>query len=165
MIACCTSKEVLPPMIYEPKERGKGIDTHMILEYIRNLLAQSAGALNRYPLFLLLDKSTVHNEQKMIQEFHDWGCQELVEIIKMPSAAAKRLSPLDNSLFNLFSHNVLKRGPLTKENIKQIMNDVWNEITSNELIAQYRKCGLLRNQDPYFDCPDPASHRHTRRRK
>ncbi len=29
MIACCTSKEVLPPMIYAPKERGRGVDTEM----------------------------------------------------------------------------------------------------------------------------------------
>lgn len=83
MIACCTSDRVLPPMIYEPKERGKGIDAHMLLEYIRTILAQAAGALDRYPLYLMLDKSTIHNEEKIIQEFHDWGCQELVEIIKM----------------------------------------------------------------------------------
>jgi len=160
MIACCTSKEVLPPMIYEPKERGKGIDTNMLLEYIRTLLAQSAGALDRYPLYLMSDKATIHNEQKMIQEFHDWGCQELVEVIKMPTAAAKRLSPLDNSLFNVFTQRVLQRGPLTKSNIKQIMNDVWNQFSKNDLISQYRNCGLMRNQNPYFDCPDPASHRH-----
>ena len=43
MIACCTSKEVMPPMIYSPKERGRGVDTEMLLQYIRNLLAQSAG--------------------------------------------------------------------------------------------------------------------------
>jgi len=48
MIACCTSKEVMPPMIYAPKERGKGVDTEMLLQYIRDLLAQSAGALDRY---------------------------------------------------------------------------------------------------------------------
>jgi hypothetical protein len=102
MIACCTSREVLPPMIDSPSERGRGVDTEMLLQYIRSLLAQSAGALDRYPLFLLLDQATIHNEGKIIEAFHDWGCQELVEIIKMPTAAAKRLSPLDNSLFNVF---------------------------------------------------------------
>lgn len=165
MIACCTSNEVFPSIIYEPKERGKGIDTHMLLEYIRNLLAQSAGALNRYPLYLLLDKASIHNEAKMLAEFHDWGCQELVEIVKMPTAAAKRISPLDNALFNIFRERVFSRGPLTRQNIKQIMNDEWNAIKRYELIAQYRKCGLMRHQDPYFDCPDPASHQHTRSRK
>ena len=160
MIACCTSDRVLPPMIYEPKERGKGIDAHMLLEYIRTILAQAAGALDRYPLYLMLDKSTIHNEEKMIQEFHDWGCQELVEIIKMPTAAAKRLSPLDNSLFNIWSERVSQRGPLTKSNIKQIMSDVWNELTRDDIIPQYHKCGLMRKKDPLIDCPDPALHHH-----
>jgi transposase len=123
MIACCTSREVMPPMVYSPSERGKGVDTDMLLQYIRNLLAQSAGALDRYPLFLLLDKSTIHNEAKIIETFHDWGCQELVEVIKMPTAAAKRLSPLDNSLFNVWRQRVLRGSPLTRSNIKQRMSD------------------------------------------
>jgi transposase len=160
MIACCTSKEVLPPMIYSPKERGKGVDTDMLLQYVRNLLAQSAGALDRYPLFLLLDKATIHNEAKIIETFHDWGCQELVEIIKMPTAAAKRLSPLDNSLFNVWRQRVLHGPPLTQSNIKQRMSDAWNSITGRDLLPQYRHCGLMRHQDVYFDCPNPAAHRH-----
>lgn len=160
MIACCTSQEVMPPMIYSPKERGRGVDTEMLLQYIRNLLAQSAGALDRYPLFLLLDKATIHNERKIIETFHDWGCQELVEIIKMPTAAAKRLSPLDNSLFNVFRQRVLHGPPLTRANIKQRMSDAWNSITERDLRPQYRHCGLMRHQNVYFDCPNPAVHRH-----
>jgi hypothetical protein len=160
MIACCTSREVLPPMVYSPKERGKGVDTDMLLQYIRNLLAQSAGALDRYPLFLLLDKSTIHNESKIIETFHDWGCQELVEIVKIPTAAAKRLSPLDNSLFNVFRQRVLRGPPLTRFNIKQRMSDAWNSLTARDLLPQYRHCGFMRHQDVYFDCPNPSSHRH-----
>jgi transposase len=160
MIACCTSKEVLPPMIYSPAERGRGVDTEMLLQYIRNLLAQAAGALDRYPLLLLLDKATIHNEGKIIETFHDWGCQELVEIIKMPTAAAKRLSPLDNSLFNVWRQRVLRGPPLTRSNIKQRMSDAWNSITERDLLPQYRHCGLMRHQDVYFDCPNPAAHRH-----
>lgn len=162
MIACCTSREVLPPMIYSPTERERGVTTEMLLQYIRNLLAQAAGALDRYPLYLLLDKSTIHNEEKMIQEFHDWGCQELMEIIKIPTAAAKRLSPLDNSLFNLWRQRVLAGGPLTKSNIKQRMSDAWNSITAEDVQPQYRNCGLMRRQDPYFDCPNPSVHQHGR---
>jgi hypothetical protein len=160
MIACCTSREVLPPMIFSPSERGRGVDTELLLQYIRNLLAQAAGALDRYPLFLLLDKATIHNEGKIIETFHDWGCQELVEIIKMPTAAAKRLSPLDNSLFNVWRQRVLHGPPLTRSNIKQRMSDAWNSITEQDLLPQYRHCGLMRRQDVYFDCPNPVAHRH-----
>lgn len=162
MIACCNGRSVLPPIIYSPKERDKGVTQHMLLEYIRNLLAQAAGALDTYPLFLLVDRSTIHGEQEIINEFHDWGCQELVEVVKMPSAAAKRLSPLDNSLFNLWRQRVLDGPTLTKANIKRRMSDAWNSITAEEIQAQYRNCGLMRHQDPYFDCPLPALHRHGR---
>jgi hypothetical protein len=162
MIACCSGHSILPPVIYSPKERQRGIDTGMLLEHIRNLLAQAAGALDQYPLLLVLDRATIHNEEKIMQEFQDWGCQELTQVIKMPTDAAKRLSPLDNSLFNLWRQRVLADGPLTRRNIKQRMSDAWNTITAKEIRAQYKYCGLLRHQDVYFDCPDPASHKHGR---
>jgi hypothetical protein len=161
MIACSTSSEVLPPVIYSPSERGKGITTDLLLSYVRNLLAQAAGALDRYPLYLLLDRAAIHNEKKLLQEFQDWGCQELVEVIKMPPAAAKRLSPLDNALFHVWKQRVLDGPPLTHSNIRGRMANAWNSFTAAELRAQYRKCGLMRHQDVYFDCPNPAVHRHS----
>lgn len=160
MIACCSGKQVLPPVIYAPKERARGIDTAMLLSHIRDLLAQAAGALDQYPLILVLDRASIHNEEKIMQEFHDWGCQGLTQVLRMPSASAKRLSPLDNSLFNLWRQRTLAAGPLTKRNIKQRMSDAWNTITAADLHAQYRNCALLRHQDVYFDCPDPAAHKH-----
>lgn len=162
MIACCTGRTALPPIIYSPKERERGINQHMLLEYIRNLLAQAAGALNTYPLLLLVDRATIHSEQKMMDEFHDWGCQELTQVIKMPSAAAKRLSPLDNSLFNIWRQRVLDGPPLTKSNINQRMSDAWNSLQEQDIQPQYRNCGLMRHQDVYFDCPNPNVHRHGR---
>lgn len=160
MIASCSSTTALPPIIYSPKERSKGVDTSMLLEHIRNLLAQAAGALNVYPLYLVVDKATIHNEEKILQEFHDWGCQELVQVLKMPTASAKRLSPLDNSLFNLWTQRVFDGPPLTKQNIKQRMSDAWNSITTADIQAQYHHCALMRHQDVYFDCPNPTAHRH-----
>jgi hypothetical protein len=160
MIACCSGRTVLPPIIYSHKERGKGVTAEMLLAYIRDLLAQSAGALDTYPLLLVVDGASIHNPQKMLQEFQDWGCQEMKEVLLMPPAAAKRLSPLDNSLFNLWRQRVLANGPLTKVNIKRRMSDAWNSITRADIRAQYKHCGLMRHQDVYFDCPNPAVHKH-----
>lgn len=160
MIACCSGRTVLPPIIYSPTERDRGVTREMLLQYIRNLLAQSAGALDTYPLLLCIDRAPIHDEGKMLQEFHDWGCQELTEIIKIPPASAKRLSPLDNSLFNLWRQRVLAGGPLTLSNVKGRMSAAWESITKEDIHAQFRHCGLLRGQDVYFDCPDPAAHKH-----
>lgn len=160
MIACCSGTTPLPPIIYSPSERGKSINQHMLLEYIRNLLAQAAGAIDTYPLILVLDRATIHNEQKIIDEFHDWGCQELVEVVKMPTAAAKRLSPLDNSLFNVWRQRVLAGDALTKSNIKNRMINAWTSLSATDIRKQYRHCGVMRGTRPYFDCPNPAVHKH-----
>ena len=160
MIACCSGTTPLPPIIYAPTEREKGVTAQMLLEYIRNLLAQSAGALDVYPLYLYLDRSPIHNEDDIKQEFHDWGCQELVEVIKIPPASAKRLSPLDNSLFNVWRQRVLADGSLTLDNIKQRMSSAWESLSESDIRAQYRHCGLMRGSDVYFDCPDPVAHAH-----
>lgn len=162
MIACINGTTTLPPIIYSPNERDEGVTQHMLLQYIRNLLAQACGALDVYPLILYLDRSPIHNEEKMLEVFHDWGCQELIQVVKIPPASAKRVSPLDNSLFNLWRQRVLNSGPLTKNNIKRRMNAAWESITTKEIQQQYRHCGLMRQQDPYFDCPFPSTHQHKR---
>jgi len=162
MIACCSGTTTLPPIIYSPSERDKGVTSEMLHEYIRTLLAQSAGALDVYPLLLYLDRSPIHSEEKIKQEFHDWGCQELVEVIRIPPASAKRLSPLDNSLFNVWRQRVLADGPLTLSNIKQRMSAEWESITRADIQTQYKHCGLMRGTDVYFDCPNPTQHRHGR---
>lgn len=160
MIACISGEKVLPPIIYSPNERGEGVTQELLLEYIRNLLAQACGALDVYPLTLYVDKSPIHNEGKMLREFNDWGCQELKQVVKIPPASAKRISPLDNSLFNQWRQRVLDGPPLTKENVKQRMSDAWNSITRHEIHTQYHHCGLMRGQDVYFDCPDSVTHKH-----
>lgn len=165
MIACINGTTTLPPIIYAPNERGKGITKNMLINYCRDLLAQAAGALDVYPLILVWDRSPIHNNEEVEETFHDWGCQELVQVVKMPPSAAKRMSPLDNALFNIWRQRTLSHGPLNKYNIKTRMNDAWNSLTANDIKAQYHHCGLIRGQDVYFDCPNPIEHAHTRRTK
>ena len=161
MIACCSGATTLPPIIYSSDERGRGVTAEMLLAYVRSLLAQAAGALDMYPLVLVVDRASIHHPERLLQESHDWGCQDLVEVQLMPSAAAKRLSPLDNALFNLWRYKVLEKGSLTRSNIRRRMSDAWNRLSRADIQRQYRHCGLMRHQDPYFDCPNPSVHRHT----
>ncbi len=162
MIACCTSLETLPPIIYAPNERRKGIDAEMLLSYIRDFLAQAVGALDRYPLTLVIDRATIHNPARMLQQFHDWGCQELTQILLLPPASAKRLSPLDNSLFHDWKERVRKRGSVTSDNIRAAMSDEWNNLPASLLNAHFRHCLLRAGQPLLSDCPAPAEHRHRR---
>jgi hypothetical protein len=89
------------------------------------------------------------------------GNDTAAKIKKKKKKAAKRLSPLDNALFHDWKEAIRKRGPLTLRNIEQVMADEWNNITAKKINAHYNYCGLIGHRDPYFDCPDPASHQHS----
>lgn len=164
MIACCTYDRVLPPIIYPPSERAeagvKGINTRMLLQHIESTLAQACGSLDRYPLYLIVDKSTIHNKEEILQAFQDNGCQDMVDVWKMPTQAAKRMSPLDNALFHDWKERVRKRAAVSSRNIIQLMADEWNNLPPHLLHSHFQHCGLLRWQQLYADCPAPAQHVH-----
>lgn len=164
MIACCSGDTVFPPIIFSSEDRAAwgqaGINTDMLIFHVEQLLARALGALDLSPLTLVIDRSRIHNVDKMMEAFHENGCQELQTIYLMPPDAAKRMSPLDNALVNQWKEAIDKRGKLTKKNIIQIMSEEWNKIPTSSLRAHSRNCGLMHGIDPYFDCPVPSSHRH-----
>lgn len=163
MIACCNGKQVFPPMIFTPSERieagVRGINKKMLIKYIQTILAQQIGALDKYPIFLVLDRASIHKGD-LLQEFHDMGCQDLKEILLMPTNTAKRMSPLDNALFHDWKAAVRNHGPMTLRNIQQVMADEWNNLSSAKIHAHFQHCGLTHRRDVYADCPHPAEHAH-----
>lgn len=165
MIACCNGNQVFPPMIFTPSERSdagvRGINKKMLVKYIQTILAQSIGALDKYPIFLVLDRASIH-QGDLLQEFHDMGCQDLKDILLMPTNAAKRMSPLDNALFHDWKEAIRKHGPLTLTTIQQVMADEWNNLSADKIHAHYQHCGLTRGHNEYADCPEPRAHAHRR---
>ena len=81
MIACCSGQRVFPPIIFSPEDRQgmdvRGIRKWMLLQYIDNVLAQAVGALDFFPLSLVMDRSSIHNTGEILQAFHDRGCQDM----------------------------------------------------------------------------------------
>jgi hypothetical protein len=163
MIALCNGEHVLPPIIFTPKDRQgrgvKGITKRMLEQGVDDILAQAVGAIDKYPLYLVVDKASIHR-QDLVQVFHDRGCQDLEQMLIMPTQAAKRMSPLDNALFHIWKERVRKHAPLTKRNVVQVMTDEWNNLSPRYIQSQYRKCRLMRYQNVYEDCPAPSVHRH-----
>jgi len=148
--------------IYSPKERSdagvKGINGRMLLQFIDDTLAQAVEGLDRYPLTLILDRAPIHlSTGAILQAFHDRGSQSITEILLLPSNAAKRLSPLDNSIFHDWKEAIRPHCPTTANNIQQLMNDGWERVNPK---PHYRHCGLTRSRNVYFDCPDPVNHQH-----
>lgn len=165
MIACCNGDQVFAPCIYTPKERSdagvKGINTEMLVDYILSTLGQETWALDNPPLTLVVDRARIHSEERVLEAFQERG-GHVTQLVKMPPTAAKRLSPLDNSLFHDWKEAIRKHGPMTLRNIQQVMADEWNNIPKDKIRAHYKHCGLTRSQEPYFDCPAPDVHQHGR---
>lgn len=164
MIACCTSEGVLPPIIYSPSERNligsKGINKRMLLDYIDDILARACSGLDCYPLYLVLDRARIHNTAHILEAFHEAGCQEMREIILLPTQAAKRMSPLDNSLFHIWKDACRKHQLITERTIERIMADEWNNIKKETIKAYYKHCKITARSDVYADCPAPHEHQH-----
>jgi hypothetical protein len=164
MIACISGERTFPPMTITPEDRKRmevrGVNKQIVNDYIHDVLAQAVGALDLFPITLVVDGSNAHNIDEIMQTFHDNRCQDLQTIYVMPTNGAKRMSPLDNSLFHDWKERCRKRGPIKKKNIVQIMSDAWNRIDESRIKAYYRHCGLIHGKDVYFDCPDPSAHRH-----
>jgi hypothetical protein len=163
MIACINGEQVFAPCIYTPKERSdagvRGINTEMLVDYILNTLGQETAALDIPPLTLVVDRASIHDEEGIMDAFKERGGHVLT-LEKMPPMAAKRLSPLDNSLFHDWKEAIRKHGPLTLTNIEQVMNDEWYKITKKQIHAQYKHCRLMHRDNVYDDCPSPHSHVH-----
>ena len=163
MIACINGNQTFAPVIYTPKERSnagvKGINTEMLLDYIYSTLGQETAALDNPPLTLFVDKARIHNEDKILEAFKERG-GHVMDIVKLPTNAAKRMSPLDNSLFHDWKEAIRKRCPLTLKTIQQVMSDEWNNISPAKIAAQYKHCGLTGRVDVYADCPEPVQHQH-----
>lgn len=163
MIAACVGDRVLLPKIFTPRERSdasvRGINGEMLQQFIDDVFAQAVEGLDRYPLTLVLDRAPIHlNINALLQAFRDRGSESIKEILLLPPNAAKRLSPLDNSLFHAWKHECRQHTPATENNIQQIMNDAWMKMNPK---PHYKHCGLTTSKDLYFDCPLPSVHRHS----
>jgi hypothetical protein len=164
MIACINGEQTFAPVIYTPKERSdagaKGINTEMLVDYIYSTLGQETWSLDNPPLTLVVDRARIHSEERVMEAFRERG-GHVQQLVKMPPEAAKRMSPLENSLFHDWKEAIRKHGPLTLRSIQQVMAEEWNNISTDKIRAHYRHCRLTRYTDVYADCPVPASHKHT----
>ena len=70
IFACCSGERVFPPINFTPTERKgkdvKGIRKWMLLNYIDSVLAQAVGALDLFPLTLVMDRSSIYNTEEIL---------------------------------------------------------------------------------------------------
>lgn len=164
MIAAVVGNQTLPPIIFTPQDRRtrnvKGINSDMLADFIENVLCPSTNELDNCPIYLVLDRSTIHNTSKIEQALCDGGYAGLREVLILPKQAAKRVSPLNNTLFHEWKERVRKYSSLTKDTLVTTMIDEWHNTKEENIKHHYDHCSITYGQDVYKDCPLPFKHHH-----
>lgn len=163
MISCIHFNGVFEPMIIAPEMRseagGAGITTYALCSYLSNSVAPAAAQLGVSRLGLVLDKASIHSTQRVIDAFAQGGVH-LEKVWKLPTASSNRASPLDNTLFHEWKERIRNHRGLSENNVVELMLDSWQQTSVQSIHHYYHLCGLLRRNDPLYDCPAPAEHQH-----
>ncbi|CAF2678084.1 unnamed protein product [Rotaria sp. Silwood2] len=73
MIAAIIGNRVLPPIIFTPEDRRtrnvKGINSDMFIDFLENVFCASISELDPCPMYLVSDKSNIHNVSKIEKLF------------------------------------------------------------------------------------------------
>lgn len=164
MIAGVIGDRALMPIIFSPADREElgvdGINGEIFNDSIINHIAPEISALDRYGIRVVVDRASCHNLERMRESFIEGHCHEVIEYKLLPARSAKRISPLDNSLFHEWKDHCRNHAPLNRRNIVRVMSDEWNNLPAAHIPNHYQHCGLIPPQPLYNDCPCPTEHRH-----
>ena len=94
-------------------------------EWIRNELAPAIGRLGLTSVYVICDKSRAHQKLAMLEASKAGRCREVVDVLFMPIASAKYISPLDNPLWHSFKETVRKQHPLQANDTSESLSDTF----------------------------------------
>ena len=164
MIAAIVGNRVLPPIIFTPEDRRtrnvKGLNSDMFIDFIENVLCPSITRLDPCLMYLLLDKLNIHTTSKIEQAFRNVRYTGLAEVLILATQAAKRVSPLDNTLFHEWKERIRKHSLRTEETLSTTMINEWHNAKEENIKHHYDYCAITSGRDMYKDCPSPLKHRH-----
>ncbi len=144
-------------MTLSPEDRKyrkiSGVSQLVVNEWITDTLAPAIKRLNIDNIYLICDQSRAHNTMDMAEALRAGKCKSVKQILYMPTASAKYLSPLDNPLWHSFQESLRNRHPLIASDIPLLLSEVFYSLSEKEIKNAYRKCGLTYGTDEYHDRP------------
>ncbi|CAF2860573.1 unnamed protein product [Rotaria sp. Silwood2] len=134
--------------------RIKGVRQAVINQWITDTLASAINRLHIDNIYLICDQTRAHNEVDMIEVLRAGKCESVKEILHMPTASAKYVSPLDNLLWHSFKKVIRNRHPLSTTDIPPLLlSESFYSLSKQEIENAYRKCGLVYGTDEHYDRP------------
>ena len=141
----------LPLQIMTPDDRKrlgiKGWRKRMVLDWMRVCLAPSINALGVDGMVVVADKALRIRPADIVDAVRAGGCSRVRTAWLIPTAAAKLVSPLDNTLWHEYKERVRKRLPTNIKQLRRALLDEWQAIDPEHIRNYYRHCALTRTAD------------------
>jgi hypothetical protein len=139
-IGAITANEVFPPSIITPADRAR-LGTRGVTQDIFNAINESL----QQSFTLVLDRSRAHSLAGIGQALDNAGCDKVEHIVVLPKETAKKVSPLDNALWNdwkkMVQHSV-KNKRVDVALLSRQMRLNWQRLSHANLQAHYHHCRL-----------------------
>lgn len=149
-IAACSGQEPFPGYVITPEDRKrmdvKGVRTASFTDFVRHYLAPALNESKQDNFVLVLDKSPIHNTDKIKEALDKAGCDKVARILVLPKETAKKVSPLDNALFHDWKENIRKKKGLKKigvDELEDLMETEWAALKPAKLASHFHKSKLF----------------------
>ncbi|CAF3411901.1 unnamed protein product, partial [Rotaria sp. Silwood2] len=144
-------------MVLTPDDRKakgiEGIRKHVVNDWIINTLAPAINALNIDNMYFICDRSRAHQKGSMMEALKKAKCKSVLDIYFMPTASAKYVSPLDNSLWHSIKEVIRSHHPITTNNLSTLLSETFLSLSKNEIANAFRKCAITYGVDVFYDKP------------
>ena len=121
--------EAIACMILSPADQKNrhtdGVTKEILNEWIVDTLAPAINRLSIDKVYLVCDRSRIHNKMDMIQALRTGKCQSVVDVSFMPTASAKYISPLDNPIWHSIKECVRSQYPVTKDDLPSLLSETF----------------------------------------
>ena len=140
-IGAVNGSQPIACMTLSPEDRNyrkiKGVRQAVINQWIIDTLALAINRLQIDDVYLICDRSTAHNKMDMFQALRAAKCKSVKQILHMPTASAKYLSPLDNLLWHSFKETIRSQHPISTTNIPGLLSETFYSLSKQEIKNAY----------------------------
>lgn len=117
-----------------------------MLDFLRKKVAKDAMEIDNRGVNVVIDKALRIWPDEAMEALEKGGARSVEQVLVIPSAAGKHVSPLDNCLWANWKKTVRSKQPQTVPAICRAMVSAWKGIKKGEIWNSYRHCGLTKRQ-------------------
>lgn len=140
-IGTINGSEAIACMILSPTDRKNrhtdGVTKEILNEWIVDTLAPAINRLSIDKVYLVCDRSHIHNKMDMIQALKTGKCQSVVVVCFMPTAPAKYISPSSNPIWHSIKERVRSQYPITKNNLPSLLSETFESLSKRERLRTH----------------------------